>query len=160
VSGGPQDVLIIGYGNPLRSDDGVGWQAAELLTDDPRLADAQILACHQLTPELAEDVSRAGFVVLIDASTEPGVPGSVETRELSGAPSDEAESAFSHHIDASRLLGLAEVLYGQCPPAVQVSIRVTDLDAGTGLSSSVLDGMPMLLDTVIDVIQRHGQSRA
>jgi Ni,Fe-hydrogenase maturation factor len=79
---------------------------------------------------------------------------------LSGAPSDEAESAFSHHIDASRLLGLAEVLYGQCPPAVQVSIRVTDLDAGTGLSSSVLDGMPMLLDTVIDVIQRHGQSRA
>jgi Ni,Fe-hydrogenase maturation factor len=137
VSGGPQDVLIIGYGNPLRSDDGVGWQAAELLTDDPRLADAQILACHQLTPELAEDVSRAGFVVLIDASTEPGVPGSVETRELS-----------------------AEVLYGQCPPAVQVSIRVTDLDAGTGLSSSVLDGMPMLLDTVIDVIQRHGQSRA
>jgi hydrogenase maturation protease len=83
VSGGPQDVLIIGYGNPLRSDDGVGWQAAELLTDDPRLADAQILACHQLTPELAEDVSRAGFVVLIDASTEPGVPGSVETRTTS-----------------------------------------------------------------------------
>ena len=30
--------LVIGYGNPLRSDDGVGWHVAERLADDPRLA--------------------------------------------------------------------------------------------------------------------------
>ena len=29
-------VLVIGYGNPLRSDDGVGWHAASLLATDAR----------------------------------------------------------------------------------------------------------------------------
>ena len=63
-----EDVLVIGYGNPLRGDDGAGWKAAELLAEDPRLAGAVVLARHQLTPELADDVSRASLVVLVDAS--------------------------------------------------------------------------------------------
>ena len=31
-------VLVVGYGNALRTDDGLGWHAAERLADDPRLA--------------------------------------------------------------------------------------------------------------------------
>ena len=63
--------LVVGYGNVLRSDDGVGWQVADILTDDARLAGATILRCHQLTPELALDVSRASVVVLVDARHGP-----------------------------------------------------------------------------------------
>ena len=44
-------VLVVGYGNALRTDDGVGWHAAERLADDPRLADATVIAVHQLTPD-------------------------------------------------------------------------------------------------------------
>src|SRR5262245_29107852 len=74
-------VLIIGYGNPLRADDGVGWQAArhlaELLRDEP----IEILALHQLTPELAEPISRADLIIFIDASNE-GQPGSWKCERL------------------------------------------------------------------------------
>ena len=72
-------VLVVGYGNPLRSDDGVGWRAAQLLATDPRLAGARVLARHQLVPELALDVSRAPLVVLVDAAAD-GDPGSVSLR--------------------------------------------------------------------------------
>jgi hypothetical protein len=68
--------LIVGYGNSLRSDDGVGWHTAGLLAGDPRLAGARVLARHQLLPELAADVGRASLVVLVDAATQ-GAPGSV-----------------------------------------------------------------------------------
>jgi len=77
--GSAAGVLVIGYGNALRSDDGIGVHAAALLRDDHRLAGVEILALHQLTPELALDMSRASLVVLIDASTE-GPPGSVAVR--------------------------------------------------------------------------------
>jgi hydrogenase maturation protease len=60
-------VLVVGYGNSLRGDDGVGWHAAGRLAADPRLAGARVLARHQLTPELAVDVAQASLVVLVDA---------------------------------------------------------------------------------------------
>ena len=74
-------VLIVGYGNPLRSDDGIGWHAARLLATDPRLDGARVLARHQLAPELAADVSRASLVVLVDAAAK-GDPGSVAVRRI------------------------------------------------------------------------------
>jgi hydrogenase maturation protease len=73
--------LVIGYGNTLRRDDGVGVRVAELLAVDPRMEGADILAVHQLTPELAIDVGEATLVVFVDA--DPSVePGAVEVRPL------------------------------------------------------------------------------
>ncbi|MGD0875987.1 MAG: hydrogenase maturation protease [Acidimicrobiales bacterium] len=149
------NVLIICYGNPIRGDDGAGWRAAELLADDPRAVGAQVLARHQLTPELAEDVSRASLLVLVDASEEPGVAGSVSVYPVPDSP--KAGSAFSHHVDPTHLLQLAATLFGQSPRAVQVSIRVADIDPGTALSAPVEAGMPMLVDAVIDLINQHRQ---
>ena len=72
---------MVGYGSTLRSDDGVGWHVADRLADDPRLAGAEVLARHQLTPELAADVARAALVVLVDAAL-GGEPGSIVLRRV------------------------------------------------------------------------------
>jgi hydrogenase maturation protease len=153
-----EDVLVIGYGNPLRGDDGAGWRAAELLVDDPRAAGARVLARHQLTPELAEDVSRANLVVLIDASREPGAAGSVSSTALPDTPA--SGSVYSHHVDPALLLQLAGTWFGHAPPAVQVSIRAGDLEVGTDLSAPVVAAMPALVDAVIDAIRAHEQVHA
>lgn len=153
-----EDVLVIGYGNPLRGDDGAGWRAAELLAEDPRVAGAVVLARHQLTPELAEDVSRASLVVLVDASQEPGTAGTVSSYPLSLDPA--SGPVFSHHVDPARLLQLATDLFGKAPPAVQVIIRVADVGPGTELSPTVDAAMPGLVDAVVDVINEHRQANA
>ena len=66
--------LVIGYGNRLRGDDGVGWEVASRLAAAVPSEAAHILTVHQLTPELAEPVSEADLVIFIDASRvgEPG----------------------------------------------------------------------------------------
>ena len=77
--------LVVGYGNPLRGDDGLGWHAAAALAADPRLADTDVITRHQLTPELAEDIATARLAVLIDASL-GDTPGCVSIREVAPAP--------------------------------------------------------------------------
>lgn len=152
------DVLVIGYGNPLRGDDGAGWRAAELLEDDPRAGGARVLALHQLMPELALEVSQASLVVLVDASEEPGVPGTVSSWALGEEPA--SGHVYSHHVDPAGLVQLASTLYGQAPPVVQVSIRVADVQVGINLSTLVGNAMPALVDKVIEVINEHCQAHA
>jgi len=67
----PQPPLLIGIGNRLRSDDGIGYRIAETLRaeDSPM----QVLAVQQLTPELAEPIAAAAAVLFVDASVlDPG----------------------------------------------------------------------------------------
>ena len=61
-------IVVIGYGNPLRGDDAIGWKAAEALRDvyEDDMA-VEVFASHQLNPEMAESVAEAGMVIFIDA---------------------------------------------------------------------------------------------
>ena len=88
ASGGTVErgILVIGYGNTLRRDDGVGVRAAEMMAADSRFAGVEVLMAYQLTPELSLDIATASLVVFIDADVR-GLPGSIEVRELgAGAP--------------------------------------------------------------------------
>jgi hydrogenase maturation protease len=146
--------LVIGYGNPLRGDDGIGWHAAKLLATDPRLADARVLAQHQLVPELAVDVSRASLVVLVDAAAE-GNPGSVRVRRVEPRPA--VPTTWSHHVDPQTLAGLAEALYGATPQMVLVSVSAGSFAEGDGLSSTVEQALPEVVKVVAGVVtgQQH-----
>jgi hydrogenase maturation protease len=141
-------VLIVGYGNPLRSDDGIGWHAAKLLAAD-RLLGARILARHQLAPELAEDVSRASLVVLVDAAAE-GEPGSVSVRRIGSPPP--APITWSHHLVPETLAGLANALYGTVPPIVLVSVAAASFAEGDRLSSALERALPEVVEVVAGVV--------
>jgi hydrogenase maturation protease len=147
-------VLVVGYGNSLRTDDGVGWHAAGLLATDPRLEGAQVLARHQLTPELAADISQASLVVLVDAAT-AGDPGSVSVRRI--RPRSATPTSWSHHLDPETLAGLAETLYGAVPPIVLVSAAASSFAEGDRLSDPLQRALPEVVEVVAGVIT--GQHR-
>ena len=93
--------LIIGFGNPLRGDDGLGWHAAQELRKTLTGEDAEVIACLQLMPELAEAVAHSKRVIFIDAAVgEPA--GEVKLAELEPAPT--GLQACSHHFDVRRLM--------------------------------------------------------
>jgi len=117
--------LIIGYGNPLRGDDGFGYRAAE------RIPDA--LAVHQLTPELMEPISRADRVTFLDACCD-GTPGEIRTRRI--VPKKDG-AAFTHQSTPESLLAGALALYGRAPEAVMISVCVTDFMLSEQMSTPV-----------------------
>jgi hydrogenase maturation protease len=146
-------ILVVGYGNPLRGDDGIGWHAARLLATDPRLDSARVLAHHQLAPELAADVSRASLVVLVDAAAE-GDPGSVAVRRIGSPPP--TPITWSHHLTPETLAGLAEALYGAVPPIVLVSVAAESFAESDRLSGYLERALPEIVDAVADVVTgRH-----
>jgi hydrogenase maturation protease len=142
-------VLVVGYGNSLRGDDGAGWHAAGRLADDPRLAGARVLARHQLVPELAVDVAEASLVVLVDATT-VGDPGSILVRLV--RPRRPAPATWSHHLDPESLAGLAESLYGAAPPVVLVAVAAASLDADDRLSDVLERALPDVVEVVMEVV--------
>jgi hydrogenase maturation protease len=151
-------VLVVGYGNALRSDDAVGLHAAGLLARDPRLARAQVLARHQLTPELALDISRASLVVLIDASL-AAAPGDVIVRAAgSDADRGRAEGApggTTHHVGVDELVALATALYDARPEVVVVGVGVASLETGDALSPEVAAALPEVVEIVAGLVARH-----
>jgi hydrogenase maturation protease len=146
------DVLVIGYGNTLRTDDGVGRLAAERLADDPRLDGVKVIGRHQLTPELALDVSQVDLVVFVDASRDP--PAGVVTvapMERTGRQ----DVGWSHHLDPPSLLDLTGELYGRVPDAVLVSVGVESVLLGDRMSPMVEASLPGLVDAVARLIVDH-----
>jgi hydrogenase maturation protease len=148
----PGPVLVVGYGNPLRSDDGVGPAVAARLAGDPRLAGADIRIEHQLTPELALDASGASLLVLVDAGTGEA-PGEVSVRRLEVA--DDPGTAWTHHLDPASLAGLARELWGTAPPVVLVSIGPASLELGEGLSEVVRPAVTRAADLVATIVEAH-----
>lgn len=145
-------VLVIGYGNPLRSDDGVGPAVAARLDGDPRLAGADIRLAHQLTPEMALDASQATLLVLVDAGAAER-PGEVAVRRME--PSADPGTAWTHHLDPSGLVGLARELWGVAPPVVVVSIGPATMEVGERLSPVVAASVERAADAVVQVVEAH-----
>ncbi len=139
------NVLIIGYGNPLRRDDGAGWEIVEWIEKNLYNDHIEADAYHQLTPDLAEELSRARVVIFVDAE-EGGEPGASSIREL------EAEtitsSAFTHHINPSVLLSLSQSLYGKQPKAFLSAICGEDFGLGEGFSPKVEEEIPLLANRI------------
>ena len=147
--------LVIGYGNALRADDGFGWHVAGLLAGDRRLAGATVLRLHQLTPELALDLSRAGFVVFVDARQ--GDPARLAAEPLTAA--DDVALSWTHHVAPDVLLALARDLYGRSPDAVAVSVGVVSIDVGEQLSAAIAAVVPEAVELIVRLVLERVPAR-
>lgn len=83
---GPRSVLVLGLGNPLLGDDGVGWRVAEAVREeiarpDCSIPDSQLIEidCHAGGGlSLMERLAGYGHAILVDAiDVRRGPPGSV-----------------------------------------------------------------------------------
>ena len=137
----PQSVvlLVIGYGNPLRSDDGVGAKVAAAV-DELGLPGVAVLVCHQLTPELAEPISEARAVVFVDAAADASTE--VQVRRLEPA---DGTQLITHAANPQTLLTLAKQLFGRCPPAWWLTIPVENLGFGESLSARAEAGLKVAI---------------
>ena len=131
----PSGILVIGYGNTLRGDDGVGPRIAETI-ERLRLPGVRTLVCQQLSPEYADPVSRAAKVVFVDAAVD--APREVQLRPLlPGATSQ----LMAHSADPRTMLALARDVFGHAPEAWWLTVPVENLEFTEVLSPTAQRGL-------------------
>ena len=138
-------VLVIGYGNPLRSDDALGWKACERLSREVSTQEVDVVCCRDLKPEMAEQVAGAASVIFIEASTD-GMPGQILVEKMS--PADTAPPLYVHHIDPYALLACAKRVYGRCPEAMLVRVTGECFGFGTDLTPQLTNCLPGIVARV------------
>jgi hydrogenase maturation protease len=148
-------VLILAYGNPLRSDDGIGWRASELLNKELPPT-AETICIHQLTPELAQQVSNYQTVIFLDAARE-GEPGAIHCEPISV---QSGNVHFWHHLTPENLLALSQQLYGATPQAFSVSLSGESFGHGETLSPVVAKNLPHFVAKVMELVDQLANSSA
>jgi hydrogenase maturation protease len=127
-------LLVIGYGNPLRCDDGVGPRVVEAV-EELKLPAVRTLVCQQLSPEHAEPISRARTVVFVDAAVD--APTEVQLRKLEPGGTTQL---MAHAADPRTMLALARDVFGHAPQAWWLTIPAVKLGFGDDLSPAARRG--------------------
>jgi hydrogenase maturation protease len=158
--------LVLGLGNPILGDDGVGWHVIDELVRraaaEPRVRDALVdaeldrLAVGGL--ELMERLVGYDRAVIVDA-----MPGGAEVGSVSVRPLEEVAGRLAGHLDSAHDVTLALALsagraLGAALPAeiMVVGIGVEAVDEfDERLTPEVAPAIGPAVDAVIEVLTRH-----
>ncbi|MER6532967.1 hydrogenase maturation protease [Streptomyces sp900105755] len=147
-------VVVVGVGNPLRGDDGVGPAAVEALRG--RVPDDTVLAVSDGEPARLLDLWRdATTVIVVEAlRTHPARPGELHTLTPAEAAGHARATASTHTFGLGACLALAEAL-GRMPPRLVVhAVEVADVELGEPLSDPVRSALPELTDRVAATVRQ------
>jgi len=135
-------LLVIGYGNVLRHDDGVGPRVADAV-EALHLPGVRTLVCQQLSPEYAEAVAQAQMVIFVDAAVD--APTEVQLRKLEAG---ESTQLMAHAADPRTMLALARDVFGHAPEAWWLTIPAVKLGFGEDLSPEAQRGLERAVEEI------------
>jgi hydrogenase maturation protease len=140
-------IVVVGYGNPLRSDDGIGRRIAQELRSRLDTSRIQIIECHELTPEMADIIRSAMLVVFVDSAID-GFPGEMRHLRLERSSVAGSIPTLSHGRTPDALMALTANLYGVTPAAHLFTVSGSSFEYGEIFSSAVAQAFPSVLAEV------------
>jgi hydrogenase maturation protease len=147
------DILVIGYGNELRRDDGLGPHVAAMIAA-ANYPTVRVVTCCQLLPELAADLAAASIVIFVDAMAHPERSG-LELRRITA---EEMIDWNPHTGDPRTLLALTHAVYGRVPEAWWVMVPGEDFGFGEGLTALGQENMRAATDSILSLIRINQRS--
>jgi len=150
-------ISLIGLGNLLLRDEGVGVHAVEALKrkyDFPegvRLLDGGTLGLDLL--HLIEGMDRVLFVDAVDLKKKPGTIAVIEGEDL---PSLLEPKLSLHHVGLSDLLFASGFLGTRPAEIVLIGIQPETMEIGLELSKTIKERFDELLDTVLGKLREWG----
>ena len=152
-------ILVIGYGNTLRSDDGAGCRVSDIVASWD-LPYVRSLTVHQLTPELAEPISQSELAIFIDAFVGDNEQSSKRNRStpaiqvqriaVSKQLNSVALADLGHISDPRSLLLLAQQVYGEVPVAYSLLLPAVNWEFGEQVSAVTRKS----IDQAVDFLQK------
>ena len=156
--GRDKPTLVIGLGNPLMGDDGVGLVVLEKLAAQTFAPPVEFVDGGTWGLALLPDVERAGALLLLDAVNGDGAPGAVYVLGAEEIPRFLAAKLSPHQVDVRELLALAE-LRGELPADLRVvGVQPAATAYGDGLSPEAAAAVEAMVAAAGAVLSGWGHS--
>jgi hydrogenase maturation protease len=142
-------ILVLGIGNILLSDEGIGVRIIEELqkrfTFPPNV---ELIDGGTAGLQLLPLIEEADHLIVVDAIEVGAALGTVFRAERQEGSAGMPERISLHEVGLLEVLSLAE-LHSRCPPAVVIGIQPKDLSPSLSLSPELEASIPRVIEVVI-----------
>ena len=151
-------ILILGVGNLLLSDEGVGVHAVNKLMKEYSFPPCvTLMDGGTLGISLMEYLLNCDYLIVIDALRGGHAPGSVYRLEGEGLRKSLGMSDSMHQLDLVDTLNLCELAEGKKPDAVVFGLEPADMESlSPELTATGKAALPKLCQVVLDELERLG----
>jgi hydrogenase maturation protease len=150
-------VLVLGLGNVLLHDEGIGvWVAASLQRRLEFPSTVTVIEGGTLGLDLLPHLDGVERLLLIDAVTLGREPGEIVRLEGEAVPSVLDVKISPHQVGVQDLLAGARLMGAEPPHVVLWGMEPGRLDPGTGFSPPVRAALPMLEANVLAQLAQWG----
>jgi hydrogenase maturation protease len=150
-------VLIVGLGNPILGDDGVGWKVAEQVHRRlPEGPPVEVLCLSLGGLSLMEHLIGYDHVILVDAFSTDAPVGSISVLRLSQLPNYSAFHITSiHDTSLQKAMELGREMGAHLPEDVMIVGVATECihDFSEDLSLPVARVVPCVVNIVLDLLR-------
>jgi hydrogenase maturation protease len=145
------NTVVLGLGNLLLADEGVGVHAAQKLSEMSWPESIRVIDAGTALLDVLPAIQDAERIIVVDAMKADGAPGSVYR-----LPFEEVESpeiiASLHGFDLSRVLALVD--RRELPTVVVIGVEPKLIGWSTELTPEVADALPAVLEAVRQELHR------
>jgi hydrogenase maturation protease len=149
-----QNITILGIGNILLSDEGIGVHVANELMKNTLPPNISVIEGGTDGFRLLNIITEADRLIVIDAVRGGDAPGSIYRFDI-----DDVKSCPSGFKTSVHQIGILEVidlsgLIGKTPHTTIIGIEPKSLEMGMELSPEVREKIPRIIDIVLDEVKR------
>ncbi len=151
-----KSITVLGVGNLLRTDEGVGVHAVRALSErhDKILPDVEFLDGGTLGLNLLPYIEDATALLLLDAVDSGKTPGTVIEIPRDAIPRFGGIKLSEHQVTLQEVLGLARIR-GHLPARmILIGMQPADLSTGDSLSPTADGALPEMLAKAEAVLRK------
>jgi hydrogenase maturation protease len=149
--------LVLGVGNTLMRDDGVGVQAVGALADGYELPTNVLVVDGGVAGlRLLSEIAAADYLIIVDAVRRGGVPGSIYRLGQEDLHPRRGPFVSAHEVGIAELLAAAEFT-GRLPETHIIGIEPLETETVClELSSPLRCALPQVVTAIIERLRAHG----
>ncbi len=143
--------LLLGIGNPDRSDDGVGPHVVRAATDLP--ADVTTLVLDGEPARIVEAWRGAEIAVVVDAVRTGAAPGTLHRVTSQQLADDLPPAVSSHGAGLREAVALGELLQRLPQRLLIIGVEAADVSHGSALTQAVAAAVPRAVEMARDELR-------
>ncbi|MBN2544555.1 MAG: hydrogenase maturation protease [Spirochaetes bacterium] len=139
---------ILGVGNPLRTDDGVGPEIIRILLEEKDIINADIIDCGINVFLLFNYLEKYKNIIIVDALNFDSDPGTIKLIDINESESfDFIDALSTHGFGLKEVLNMAKKMNISNKITV-VGIQAKNISYGNEMSEEIKEKIPQIVDEI------------